>query len=235
MEIVTAEGVVTPRGKAARTVMAVLLSEANHSVGYDRLADALWRDELPQTWLKTLQTHVSHLRSLIGPGSIDRRGEAYVLEVEPELVDAHQFEQLETSARASLQGGDPEPCRRQCLEALGLWRGEPYGDAADNEILQLEVMRLDEIRLTIIELCFEADLDLGRHLEVVGALEAAVVQFPYRERLRRAQIRALARSGRRAEATQASRAYGKMLVDEAGVDPGAELAELEQEIQHPGR
>lgn len=234
MEVVTAEGVVTPNGKAARTILAVLITEANHAVGYDLLADALWRDRLPQTWVKTMQTHVSHVRSLVGPGRILRHGEAYVLSVEPELVDSFQFEQLASNARASLLAGEPERCRRLCLEALALWRGAPFGDVADNEVLQLEVLRLDEIRMAIIEVCFEADLELERHCEVVGALEAAVAQFPYREPLHKALIRALARSGRRAEATQASRTYSEMLVG-AGIDPGAEMLELEREIQRSCR
>lgn len=234
VEVDTTEGPVTPSGRTARTVLALLIIQANHMVPYDRLAHAIWGDELPRTWLRTLQTHVSHLRQLVAPIEITRLGDAYQLDVEAELIDAVQFERLGERAHRELLGGQPEATRRLCLEALELWRGPSFGDVADTEVLQLEVLRLEEIRMTVIELCFAADLQLGRHQEVVGALEAAARQFPYRERFRRDLIRALTRCGRRTEAIEATRLYGEMLREVAGLDPVDEIAVLEDEIRVAG-
>ena len=49
---------------------------------------------------------------------------------------------------------------------------------------QTEIGRLEELRLSALEARIEADLELGRHADLVGELEALVAEHPLRERLR---------------------------------------------------
>ena len=76
----------------------------------------------------------------------------------------------------------------------------------------------------------DADLRLGRHVELVAELEGLVREHPLRERLRAQQMLALYRSGRQADALESFRDARRSLVDELGLEPGRELRELEQAI-----
>src|SRR5437763_809906 len=76
----------------------------------------------------------------------------------------------------------------------------------------------------------EAELELGRHAEVVPQLERLVVDHPLRERMGAQLMLALYRSGRQADALQAFQEARTRLVDELGLDPGPELQRLEQQI-----
>ena len=53
-------------GAKQRALLAVLLLYANHVVSRDRLIDALWEDDPPETAAKALQVYVSQLRKLLG-------------------------------------------------------------------------------------------------------------------------------------------------------------------------
>jgi hypothetical protein len=78
-----------------------------------------------------------------------------------------------------------------------------------------------------------ADLACGRHTELVGELEALATEYPLRERPRALQMLALYRCGRQADALAAYRTARATLVDQLGIEPGAELQELERAIlQH---
>src|SRR5205814_1774251 len=58
----------------------------------------------------------------------------------------------------------------------------------------------------------------------------ASVEYPLRERLRGQLMRALFRAGRRADALDVYRRGRQTLVDELGLEPGAELRDLERAI-----
>ncbi len=57
-----------------------------------------------------------------------------------------------------------------------------------------------------------------------------MAEHPLRERLRALRMLALYRCGRQAEALEAFRDARARLVDELGIEPGAELQELERAI-----
>ena len=69
------------------------------------------------------------------------------------------------------------------------------------------------------------ELALGRHRELVAELERAVAQEPLRERRRRQLMLALYRSGRQGDALAVYQDARRMLVEELGLDPSAELRE----------
>ena len=115
-------------------------------------------------------------------------------------------------------------------EALALWRGPALADFAYERFAHAAIARLEEIRLAALELRIDADLALGHDRELVGELEALVVEHPLRERFRGHLMLALYRSGRQAEALDAYQAARRALVDELGIDPSPALQELEQAI-----
>ncbi len=148
-------------------------------------------------------------------------------------VDALRFEEL---VRVGLGASEqPEVARRAFDEALGLWRGSPYVEFADEEFTAAEVARLIELRARAIEERSAALLELGRPDEVIGELEVEITSEPFRERLRALLMLALARSGRPVESLRAYDEFRRFLADEVGVVPSPGLQQLNDDIvrQHP--
>ena len=206
-------------------MLAALLLEAGRVVATDRLVDLVWGEDAPKTATTSLRTRSLDCGESSGE-TCSRHGPGYVLRVAPEQVDARRFELLLRDARRA----DPEE-RRDLLErALELWRGPALAEFAFEDFAQAEIRRLEELRLVAKEERIEADLELGRHSDVSGELEALVREHPLRETLRRQLMLALYRSGRQAEALDVYQDARARFVEELGIDPGPELKQLQAEI-----
>ena len=218
-------------GAKQRAVLALLLLHANEVVSRDRLIDELWGDRSPGTAAHSLDVQISRLRKVLGPEQpLVTRGGGYVLEVEPEQIDARRFERLLEEGRRANAAGEPTAALAALDAGLALWRGGALADLAYESFARTEVERLEELRLLATEERVEAGLALGRHQALIAELEALIAKHPLRERLRGQLMLALYRSARQAEAL---RVYGETrtrLVDELGIEPGPALRELEQAI-----
>jgi DNA-binding SARP family transcriptional activator len=214
-------------GQRQRALLALLLLRANEVVAADSLIDAVWGDERPRDATNALQYHVSQLRkALASRDTLITHEPGYLIRVAPGELDLFTFEQLLDDAQTAV----PEDAARLLRSGLELWRGPPLGDCAYADWAQMEIARLEELRVRALELRVDADLALGRHAQVVGELEALVREHPLRERPRAALMRALYASGRQAEALEAYREARALLVDELGIEPSRELQELERAI-----
>jgi DNA-binding SARP family transcriptional activator len=227
VDVVTADGPRPVGGRQARAVLAALAVGAGHAVPIDLLHQTLWGNQPPASASNTLQSYISDLRRLLGAGSITSVDHSYQLEIDPRTIDAVRFETLLGKAFAARD--DPKECAGLCREALGLWRGRPFGDLADDEAFRLEALRLDELRLATMELSLEAELALGNDELVLGELEVAIEEHPYREHLWHLLIETLAEHGRRVEALRACQRLRGVLA-QVGVEAGDELVALEQRI-----
>ena len=212
-------------GAKQRALLAMLLLNANRVVSSDRLIDALWEEQAPDTAAKALQVHVSQLRKLLGKRLVTR-SPGYVLQLEEGELDLHRFEALVRHAR----GASPVEASAALREALALWRGPALADFVFDRFAQAEIARLDEMRLEAVEERLEAELATGSHRALTGELEALVGEHPLRERLRGQLMLALYRSGRQADALDAYQKGRRILVEELGIEPGRELRELHQQI-----
>jgi DNA-binding SARP family transcriptional activator len=216
-------------GQKPRTLFAVLALDPRRVVSVDRLVEALWPGDPPDTAGHAIQVYVSQLRKALGP-VITTRAPGYVLELDSERVDAHRFARLAQEGGAALDGGEPEAAEVALREALALWRGPALADFLYEPFAQTQIARLEELRTVVVEERIEADLALGRHVELVSELEALVQAERLRERPRAQLMLALYRSGRQADALAAYRDARETLVEELGIDPGPELRELEAAI-----
>jgi len=220
-------------GARPRAVLAVLLLNAGQVVSASRLIDEVWAEEPPDTAANLVQGYVSQLRKELGRDTIETREPGYLLRIEHDSLDLHRFERLVSDGSELLERGDAEDAAALLREALALWRGAALADVADEGVLRRAAARLDELRLVALERRIEADLACGRHTELVGELEALATEYPLRERPRALQMLALYRCGRQADALDAYRTARATLVDQLGIEPGAELQELERAIlQH---
>ena len=170
------------------------------------------------------------LRHLIGPSSIVSEDHSYLLRVSVEQVDALRFESMIN--RAVELRDDPAECGLLAKEALGIWRGEPFGDAGTEDPFRLEGLRLLELRLFAMELKLECDLAIGRHEMAVGPLEALVEEYPYNERLWCLLVEALTSCGRRVDALMSINRLTALLA-EMDLRPSAEIRDLESRL-HAG-
>jgi predicted ATPase/DNA-binding SARP family transcriptional activator len=224
------EPVIAP-GKQ-RALLAILLLHANEVVSSDRLIEELWGEQAPASAAKSLQVHVSRLRKALGggEGGITTAPSGYSIRVAPGELDLERFTRLAEEGRLALGADDPERGAELLREALSLWRGPPLADFTFESFAQLEIGRLEELRLAALEDRIDADLARGRHAELVAELEALVAAHPLRERLRRQLVLALYRAGRQADALEAYRTARAKLMDELGLEPTPELRQLEQAI-----
>jgi len=217
------------RGKKLQALLALLLLNAGETVSRDRLIAELWGDDPPATAAKTLQVHVSRLRRELGDAVVTRGG-GYSIEVPPHELDLRRFEALVAEGRAALADRRPEEAEARLRDALGLWRGQPLPELADEPFAQVELGRLEQIRLDALEDHIEAELSLGRHAQAIETLERLVSQHPYRERSRALLMLALYRNGRQADALDAYRDARRALVDDLGIEPGQQLRELHEAV-----
>ena len=210
-----------------RALLAVLLLRAGEVVSTDRLIEELWAGKPPRAAVGSIQNLISDLRKALGRDLVRTRQPGYVLDIEPAQVDLHRFERL--VAQAS-EGGDAERRSELLRAALSLWRGPPLADLELEAFARVEVARIEELHTTAREALIDAELELGRHAQLIGELETLVTENPLRERLRGQLMLALYRSGRQAEALEAYRRARETLVDELGIDPSPELQQLEQSV-----
>jgi DNA-binding SARP family transcriptional activator len=210
-------------GARQRAVLALLLLRANEVVAPDRLVDQLWGERPPQSAVNVLHTYVSHLRKLLPPGVLETRQPGYLIRVTAGELDLHRFERLLDKVRQALAAGDAARAAALGREALSLWRGRALADFVYEPFAQAAIARLEELRLLALERRVEADLQLGRHAELVGELEGLVEEHPLRERLRADLMLALYRSGRQAEALAAYQSARGALVAEFGIEPSPVL------------
>jgi len=220
-------------GPKQRALLAMLLLHVDEVVSSDRLVEALWADKPPGAARHALEVNVSRLRKTLGANSaggsaLVTRAPGYVLHVEPGELDVQRFERLLADGRRARAEGDAELASSAFHQADGLWRGRPLADLEFEPFARGEVERLEELQLVGIEERIEADMARGRDGELVGELRRLTGEHPWRERLYAQLMLALYRSGRQADALETFTRAREVLVEQLGIEPGAELADLHQ-------
>ncbi len=219
-------------------LLADLLVHAGEAVRAGQLLEDVWRGHPPSAAAATLHTHIRGLRRRLEPGRASRHPgvvlltdrSGYRLAVPPDALDSWRFERRLSDGRAALSAGEPDAAADHLGVALGLWRGRAFGDLATEVYLQVEAARLEELRRIAVEDLVDAELAMGRHALLSADLEGLVAEHPYRERRWAQWTLALYRSGRQADALQACQRVRRLLRDDLGLEPGAELQALEASI-----
>ncbi|WP_123602345.1 AfsR/SARP family transcriptional regulator [Micromonospora sp. Llam0] len=217
-----------------RAVLARLLLQANRVVSDRQLIRTVWGDEPPPTAARTLHSLISRIRRNLpfcadGP-VLTRHTSGYLLAIAAEQVDAHRFRRLVAEARAADGLGRTADVAAYLSEALELWRGDPLAGVPVTPIIAAECARLEEQRRTAVSDRIDADLLLGRHVELIAELRALATEQPECERVWWQLMLALHRSGRSAEALLAYQRVREVLSAELGADPTPQLQDLHRRI-----
>ncbi|WP_431916098.1 BTAD domain-containing putative transcriptional regulator [Nonomuraea jabiensis] len=222
------EGGQVPGPAKHRTLLAALLLSARETVPVERLMSVVWDDRPPASAGSVLRVYVSALRKLVD--GIHTVPGGYLIDVERDEVDCHRFERLVGGARQARAAGRVAEAADGFRAALALWRGQALADVESSVLRRTHAVPLEELRLTALEERVELDLRLGRGAEVIGELRALVGAHPLRERAWVRLIEALQQAGRRSEALAAYQDARRTLVDELGLEPGAELADAHRRV-----
>ncbi|WP_049575211.1 AfsR/SARP family transcriptional regulator [Nonomuraea sp. SBT364] len=222
------EGGQEPGPAKHRALLAALLVSAGRAVPVERLVSVLWGDRPPASADPVLRVYVSALRKIVD--GITTVPGGYLIAADPDEVDCHRFERLVGRARKARDAGSVAEAAEAFREALALWRGPALADVDSAELRRAHAVPLEELRLTALEERVELDLRLGRGAEVVGELRALVNAHPLRERAWAHLLAALHQAGRRSEALTAYQEARRILVDDLGLEPGAELREAHERV-----
>lgn len=216
-----------------RAVLATLLLSPGQPVSTGRLIADLWGDSPPAKAKNLISVYVHRLRRLTGDVGGDvlvTRAPGYQIMLSPGDLDAERFAQLVAAGRAALAGGDAVAAAGLLGVALDLWSGPALADVPASPAVAAEADRLEESRIQALELRIEADLGCGRQDEVAPELSRLVADHPLREGLWGLLMRALYGAGRQAEALETYARAREAIAAELGVDPGAALQQLYQDI-----
>ncbi|MET7424837.1 BTAD domain-containing putative transcriptional regulator [Dactylosporangium sp. NPDC005555] len=221
-------------GPRTHAVLAALCLEAGRMVPTDRLIEVLWGEHPPATARSQVHICVSTLRRVFAAAAstgplavIETRPPGYALTLIGARLDARLFEEQAVQAAKLAADGALHEAAGLFRTALELWRGPPLAGLR-GEILEASARLLDERRLAVLERRIDVDLRLGRHAGLVGELGELIVLHPLHEWFYGALMTALHRCGRRARALEVYRRARAVLVDELGIEPGAELRRIEQ-------
>ncbi|MEO7398276.1 MAG: AfsR/SARP family transcriptional regulator, partial [Ilumatobacteraceae bacterium] len=200
-----------------RTILALLAIHAGHVRSPDWLMEHVWGDEQPDSGLRALRFHVSQLRKEFGGVvEIETRPGGYLLDVPTPCVDALDFARRSREARIE---PDDDRATALCVAALGLWRGQPFADAAACAALDSEATRLEELRLEMIEHSHVRRLGGGAGSELIAELTLLVTEHPLRETLWSSLMMAQYRAGQQTEALRSYERLRAHLAEGSGLDP----------------
>lgn len=219
-------------GLKPKQLLELLLLERGRPVPKDRIAEALWGEELPQRVAATIETYVSVLRRRLDrpPGRgrrliVTEHG-GYRLSKDELGVDADRFEDLLRSA-AEADGAERRSALEAAVELAGadLLADEPY---ASWVIPSREHYRERRVQ-ALVDLA-ECCLRLGDARAGLASAEGALALEPTRERAYRAAMVAQHARGERDAALWLYERCRSALVSELGVTPDPRTGQLHAAI-----
>nr|WP_221382669.1 BTAD domain-containing putative transcriptional regulator [Actinoplanes polyasparticus] len=222
-------------GPRHRALVVALLLRPNTIVAADRLAEALW-EQPPPRWKELLYGRISEVRLAMRRAAgrpateLETHTAGYLLRVRPDALDAELFERLVTAGLSAARAERHSEAADRQRQALALWRGSALTELAHLSEAATEIARLDELRMRSIEARIDADLAVGRHHEVTPELVALVAEHPLNERLWEQLMLARYRAGQVGDALATFDAARHQLDEQLGVEPGAALRRLRQQI-----
>lgn len=229
-----------PSAAKPRKVLALLLLNADRVVPTSAFQKELWGDEPPRSALTTVQTYILQLRKLLACalGGDEHAAKqvlatcstGYMFRLGDGRRDLDIYHQLSRDGEAALLAGDNRRASELLSGALCLWQGSALVDVQAGPLLENEVLRLENSRVTVQEQRIEADLRQGHHHRLLGELAALTAEYAFNENVRAQYMLALHRCGRRREALTAYQEGRRLLIDELGLEPSPELRSLQQAI-----
>ncbi|TCC25272.1 AfsR/SARP family transcriptional regulator [Kribbella speibonae] len=210
-----------------RDLLAVLALAGGDPVPIETIGERVWSDQPPDRLRPTVQTCISRLRTLLGAEIIRAHPEAYALALPRDRIDVLRFtDELDRAHRLPV----PADERQATAAALDLWTGTPFSDLTADWFAKAALPGLVERYLAARERRIDLDIAGGVLEPLLVEVRDLTTQYPFREPLWARLIRLLDITGRHAEALACYADVRRLIADELGVDPGAELRTLYAEL-----
>jgi SARP family transcriptional regulator, regulator of embCAB operon len=229
-------GALVPLGTPKqRAVLAVLIVNANRPVDIDVLIGAAWNQRPPAGARATLHAYISNVRRLMSGAGIDRALLAnappgYRLAIGQDQYDLGRFRAQKDAGLHAAAAGKFEQASRQMADALAQWRGPFLEDLRDFQFVETLAAAFDEEKVVAHTAHVEAEIACGRPYAVITELETLIAEHPYREPLWAQLITAYYLADRQSDALDAYLRLKGRLAEDLGIDPGAKLRELYEQV-----
>ncbi|MFJ9123817.1 BTAD domain-containing putative transcriptional regulator [Streptomyces sp. NPDC102340] len=219
-------------------LLAVLLLHGGRPVERHELVAALWGERPPAGANGLLATYAARLRKVLEPDRPRRtsprvlvtRNTAYGLELGRDDLDLWRFEDAVAEARSARRNRDLDAARSGYERALAVWTGEEALAGAVAPFVEVERLRLGELRLAARLEHAAVLLEFGASEETVEVLRPLARAHPHHERLHALLMLALYRGGRTGQALEVYQDIRQALLGEFGVPPGPRLARIHERI-----
>jgi DNA-binding SARP family transcriptional activator len=232
---------ITPIARKPRQVLSLLALQPGAVVSVTSFIEELWGTKPPASALTTLQTYILQVRrgiaAALGSNNNDPAKDVlrtcyggYLLDMDPGGVDMYVYERLAADGKKAFEHSDLELASALFRQALDIWRGEVLVDVHAGQRIGMEVTRLEESRLGVLEARIVTDLRLGKHGDLLAELSVLTTRYPMHENLCGHFMLALHRGGRKSQALEVFTKLRKTLVNELGVEPSGRLQRLQQAI-----
>nr|WP_249150832.1 BTAD domain-containing putative transcriptional regulator [Bradyrhizobium sp. JYMT SZCCT0180] len=219
-ELTGPNGVVELPSKKLAALLAYLGCTAPQPQPREKLTALLWGSHFDAQAKQNLRQALFRLRKVLGQNALDSDGEVISLNAQVMQCDVGRFEAL-------VREGN-----RDALSAAGdLYRGRliddvSVGEEGWNEWLAAERERLLELALGAMMGLGEQELAAGRAEHALKAGQRAIALNNLREDAHRLIVRALAATGRKAEALKHYQDLVALLRHELNTDPDAATKSL---------
>lgn len=217
-----------------RTTLAMLLLREGTVATLDELIRGMWWEEPPRSAVTTIRTYVYRLRGVLndgadGTGRLCSVGGGYALPTAGDALDVSRFRRHTAAGAEAARRGDWPTAAAEHRAALQLSYGEPLAGTI-GPYAQGQRARLDQLVTAARIDLLDAEVNLGRHREILPELAAMAAAHPLWEDLQAMLMTALYGSGRIADALQHYQKTRRALVDDLGVEPGIRLRAVHQRI-----
>lgn len=218
-------------GPKPRAVLALLALAAPRTCSAEQLIDGLYGQDPPATARNAIQVNVTGLRKALADSDvrIERVGDGYTL-TGAVLIDVAEFETRVSEGRTALRAGDPGRAVDTLRAALTVWGGHPFEGVGAAAFVESARPQLEATRSNALVDLAEAELRIGGPAQAAGTAQALIDQHPYDERGWIALATANYWAGQQDRALDACRRARDVLLEELGVDPTTDLADLETQI-----
>jgi DNA-binding SARP family transcriptional activator len=230
-----------PTAPKPRSVLGLLLLNADQTVSAPALIRDLWGSSPPASAMTTSQTYILQIRKCLGKllgisvSEVAKRllvtvPGGYLLRATSAEFDRRTFDQFCVTGRRALAAGENVEAAAALSSACSLWRGPALADVRPGVVAEAQIKALDQVRLNTLEQCIEARLRLGHHQDVLPELTLLVAEHGLNENFCAQLMVALHRSGQRQAALAAFHRLRTSMIEDLGLEPSKRLHLLQQAI-----
>ncbi|MEU4847991.1 AfsR/SARP family transcriptional regulator [Streptomyces gilvosporeus] len=207
----------------------------------DACVQELWGEAAPRSAVQSVHTRVFQIRQALScrpSGSTPEESkrilqtchQGYTMRVEKGAFDMHSLDRHLADFRQAQARKDDLLISSALRAALGLWRGQTLLDIQHGPHIQAYVTGLEDLRMTVLEQCIDAELRLGRHHQLLSELSALISRHPVQENLHAQYMIALYRSGRTAQSLETYHRLHRTLTEELGIAPSHRIRQLQTAV-----